>query len=612
MKYTADFETTTVEPARVWLWGICEIENTDKWVYGETISDFFEQCEKLNNPTIYFHNLKFDGSFILFWLLKHHFIFRENSGDCTGHDFTTIITGDGLFYMIEIYFNRDNKRKPKKVTFYDSLKILNMPVKNVAESFNLPIKKGCIDYDRHNDFNAEVTQIEIDYLENDIKIMAMALKEMFKEGFKKITIGSCALYDYKKDIGENIFNKWFPKLSIEDDAEIRASYKGGFTFMNPFYFDKTINNGIVLDVNSLYPSVMHDKPLPYGTPIKFEGQYTKNSKYPLYTQTIRCQFELKKDMIPTIQLKHSRFFNKTEYLTTSKNNAGLDEPVTLCLTSVDLELFFKHYEVFNVEYLGGYMFKQTTKLFKKWVDKWTEKKIQATIEGNKGKRTIAKLTLNNLYGKFATNPKGEKKQPYIDEKTNKLKFKLIRYNVTDENGENILNENGEPLTTSVEMRESLYIPVGTFITAWARYITISTSQTIHTESLKKLGYSRYLYSDTDSIHLIGFDLPEKVEIHDTKLGAWKLESHFENARFLQAKRYIEEEYIYSKNGNYFIKNSYGDYVTKTKVTCAGLPASSHKYVNFVNFHIGAEYSGKLVPKQVNGGVILEETTFKLR
>lgn len=610
MKYTADFETTTKAPCEVWAWGICDIQNPDIWYYGERIEKFFDCCEKLNNPILFFHNLKFDGSFILFYLLKHGYKWRLEKKECQGHDFTTLITGEGQFYAIEVFFQRHTKQKPVKVTFYDSLKLINMPVANVAKSFGLKILKGSIDYDRHNE-QCEVTAEEKAYLKNDVQIMAFALQEMFEQGFNKITIGSCALNDYKDFIGKKQFEKWFPKLDIDTDSEIRASYKGGYTFVNPEHENEEIEKGIVLDVNSLYPYVMHSKLLPYGAPIKFKGQYPENKQYPLYIQTIKCMFELKEGYLPTIQLKNSRFFQKTEYLKSSRTKDGFHEEITMSLTNVDLELFLKHYEVFNLQYVSGYMFKASTKLFSQWVEKWTAVKIKASRDGNKGKRQIAKLVLNNLYGKFATNPCGSQKFPIISEINDSLGFKLVRYNLTDENGNIIINEkSGLPETTCIEMRDSLYIPVGTFVTSWARYITISTSQKIHEESKKKTGVSRYLYSDTDSIHLIGLEIPEGIFVDDDILGAWKKENVFERAKFIQAKRYIEDIYIFDKGKP--IKNSYGDFCTNLKVTCAGLPEKSHKFVTWENFKIGTSYGGKLIPKQVTGGTVLVETLFTLK
>ena len=85
-------------------------------------------------------------------------------------------------------------------------------------------------------------------------------------------------------------------------------------------------------------SVMYYCNLPYGEPIYYDGNYEKDDLYDLYIQMIRCNFKLKKNYIPTIQLKNSTAFNPTEYITDSNG-----EDVTLCLTSVDMELFKAHY-----------------------------------------------------------------------------------------------------------------------------------------------------------------------------------------------------------------------------------------------------------------------------
>lgn len=610
MNYTADFETTTQAPCKVWAWGICSIDNPEIWYKGETIETFIETCRKLKNPTIYFHNLKFDDSFILHQLLTTGFVWKIDKKVCSGKDFTTIISDDGRFYGTDIYFSKQGKHT-EKITIYDSLKLLNFPVRDVAKAFDLPIKKGEIDYNRHNE-PCEVTQEEWDYLKNDVQIMAMSLKRMFADGFNKMTIGSCALSDYKEMIGKKKFAKWFPVLDFNADSKIRMSYKGGFTFANPQHANEDIGEGVVFDVNSLYPSVMAYRPLPYGIPLEFEGEYKANKDYPLYVQNLRCFFELKKGYLPTIQLKHSKFFAKTEYLASSINKqTGENEYTELCLTSVDLELFFKHYNVTCVEYTGGYMFKSSTKLFKSWVDKWNAVKVRAAKEDNKGKRTIAKLMLNNLYGKFALNPLVASKKPYFDDETKTVKYKLIEYIVEDENGNAIIdNETGQPKTTTKKLRQPIYIPVGTFITAWARYTTITASQAIHETSLKETGISRYLYSDTDSIHLSGFEIPDCIEVHETELGKWKHESSFKRARFIQSKRYIEDEIETDKNGE-LLKDENGQYISHLKITCAGMPQSCYQYVTWDNFKIGASYDGKLKPLTVEGGTILVATPFTM-
>lgn len=86
-------------------------------------------------------------------------------------------------------------------------------------------------------------------------------------------------------------------------------------------------------------------------------------------------------MIPTIQIKNSYFFKGNEYLESSESYEG--DIVTLVLTSVDLKLFLEHYDVSNLDYIAGYKFKGKAGLFTSYIDKWTDVKIKASIEGNK-------------------------------------------------------------------------------------------------------------------------------------------------------------------------------------------------------------------------------------
>lgn len=554
MLYTADFETTTTaEDCRVWAYGICQIENTDNFTCGNNINDFFNWCLNQNDITLYFHNLKFDGEFILYWLFENgykHITDRKNLDTKT---FTTLISDKGQFYSIEICHDRKGKKK-KRTLIYDSLKILPFSVKEIAKGFNLPISKLDIDYDKERPLNYIITEEETKYLKHDVEIVARALKILFDENLKQMTQGSNALHDYKRIITNKNFNKWFP--TPQYDYDVRQSYKGGFTYLKPEFKEKDIKDGIVLDVNSLYPSVMYYERLPYGEGIFFNGEYKEDKIYNLYVQMFTCQFEVKDKHIPTIQLKNNLSFIPTEYLSSSNG-----EDITLCLTSVDLKLFKEHYNIYNIEYHNGWKFKSTIGLFRDYIDKWNKVKTESTINGNKAMRTLAKLMLNALYGKFALNPIVRGKIPYYNDG-------LVKYKLGEQ-----------------EEREPIYIPVGTFITAYARYKTITSAQSV---------YDRFIYADTDSLHLIGTDLPLNLDIDNTKLGAWKHESTFTKARFLRQKSYIEE-----------IDNT-------LMITCAGMPEQCYQYVTWDNFRTGSKYNGKLQMQHVKGGIILKDIDFTIK
>ena len=176
-------------------------------------------------------------------------------------------------------------------------------------------------------------------------------------------------------------------------------------------------------MNSLYPSCMKYRKTTFSENLFFLlGKYVPDNVYDIYVQMLSCSFKIKKNKIPTIQIKNDRFhFKENEYLETSNG-----EIVVLTLTSVDLKLFFEHYDTYNLEYISGWKFKSIQGIFTEYIDKWTERKIKASKEGNKGQRTLAKLMLNALYGKFATGLTVQNKIPYLEEGIVKYKLRRIR------------------------------------------------------------------------------------------------------------------------------------------------------------------------------------------
>lgn len=568
MKFTADFETSTWQEDKtfVWAFALCEIGNEDNLTIGNNIDDFMKYIELLPNSEIYFHNLKFDGEFIIHWLLTHGFKHVTNKKDRKDRTFSTLISNMGMFYTIEVYF-KVWKKKDKKVKFIDSLKILPFGVSQIAKSFGLPISKLEIDYNKSREKGHILTDEESEYIKNDVKIVALALDVLFKEGLTKITTASNALANYKESISKSKFDMLFPELEYDLDEDIRRSYKGGFTYLNPIYKEKDTGEGVVLDVNSLYPSVMRYELMPIGEPVFYLGKYEEDPVYPLFIQRITCSFKLKKDKIPCIQIKKSPSFMDNEYLTSSNN-----EIVALTLTSVDLKLFLEQYETDELKYISGWKFKGMNGIFDKYIDHWTEVKIKATKEGNKGMRTLAKLMLNSLYGKFASSLDCQSKIPYIEDDV-------------------VLYKLGEK-----ETKKGIYLPIGSFITAYARNKTIRTSQAIKTYSIEKYGKDLYCYSDTDSIHCLLpiEELNKFCEIDDVKLGYWKHESTFSKARFVRQKTYLE-----------MIND-------EVKITCAGMPKECYKFVEWNKFKEGFKCGGKLMFKHVKGGVKLVETEFTIK
>lgn len=390
--WSADFETTTdLDDCRVWAYALSNIENPKDFKYGNSIEEFLSFCsDAKHNYTMYFFNLKFDASFILSYLLKEGYTRIDSPKDKRDKTFTTLITDRGAFYTIEIYFEV-KKHHVNKVKILDAMKIFpNFSVEKLAVSFGLPISKLELDYKAKREIGHKLTPEEIDYIRNDVEIVAWALNAMFSKGLTKMTIASNAMDDFKKRC--KYFKSYFPKLSPQVDADIRTSYRGGFTYLNEIYTGVKLGKGCTLDVNSLYPSVLRRCLMPISSPQYFEGKYEKDEIYNLYVQTFTCRFKLKPNKIPCIQIKHTMSFINNEYLKSSDGKL-----VTLTLTSVDLKLFFMQYDVTDITYAGGWKFKSAYHIFDDYIDYWMNEKVTAGKEGNKGKKQIAKLMLNSLY-----------------------------------------------------------------------------------------------------------------------------------------------------------------------------------------------------------------------
>lgn len=593
--YMADFESTTNEnDCRVWAWAACGIGNENELYLGTDIDEFMWWCEsRIENVKVWFHNLKWDSQFIISWAFRNGFKYAKEQKDRDTKTFRTMISDKGLYYSMEVIFWLKGKNV-KKVTFFDSSKLFpNMSVADVAKTFRMPISKGKIDYSAHDNLplGTPPTPEEQEYIINDVKIMAKALELFQSQGLDKITIGSNALAEYKRLIGERTFRRWFPK--IKHHEQIAQAYKGGACMLGPGVMDRNIGTGIVLDKNSMHPWVMKTKPLPYGTPIFGEGEYQPDPLYPLYTQMIRCSFKLKPGKLPTIQLKHSSYYSGSEYVTDSH-----DEEIALCLNSIDLELFKENYFIYNPEYKGYWKYMAQTGMFDAYIDKWTENKIKAAEDENWGLYLISKTMLNALYGKFGTSTTRKSKHPEMN-KEGKVEYK-----------------DSDPVS-----QDGVYVPVASFITSYAREEVLRAAQKIMDDNKSGRTECKLLYMDTDSLHIATehFEIPEGLDIDRYRLGAWKIEGIFEQAKYIRSKCYIqkqiieEEEYTKGIEGEEpYLYTQEKDGYRKMKITVAGMPSECYSQVNFKNFKVNAEYQGKKNQKIVPGGVILQSIDFTIK
>lgn len=632
--FVGDFETTVFEGqewTEVWASAIVELFHDEVHIF-HSIGDTLEWLLKADdNICIYYHNLKFDGSFYIDYLLKHGFkqAFVDD-GENRGHwlpvkempnrSFSYSISLMGQWYRITI------KNGKRVIEIRDSLKLLPFSVKDLGRSFETTHKKLEMEYTGFRYAGCPITTEEEAYIKNDVLVVKEALEIMFTEGHNKITIGSCCLSEFKSGFDRHDYQWLFPNLyeiELYDGMNagdwIRKTYRGGWCYLVPEKSCKKLEYGVTADVNSLYPSMMHSisgNVFPFGCPHYFRAPEIPEAaigqdRY--FFVHIRTKFELKSGKLPFVQIKNNLFYVGNEMLTTSRIRSHIDGKLydywidengskvpAVCeiyMTQTDYYLFLEHYNVHDFEIIDGCWFWATDGLFDDYIEKY--KKIKMESKG--AKRTLAKLYLNNLYGKMASNTDSSFKFAYLKD-DGSVGYKAI-----------LAND-----------KTPGYIAIGSAITSYARNFTIRHAQA----NYHGPDAPGFVYADTDSIHCdFSVDELEKIEIDDNDFCKWKIESEWDVGWFVRQKTYIE--HVISEN----LKPVDPFY----EVKCAGMPKVSKDLfissmtgefdedgkdiatMDFLktkrsleDFNVGLEVPGKLLPHTIPGGVVLEETTFTMK
>ena len=631
-KFSADFETSVYpgqEDTEVWAAALVEIGTEDVTVYnsiGEFFKVVFSLCKK-NNIKLYFHNLKFDGSFILDYFLRtlhlkqgwylsdknnpYSVVWRKDS-KLLNNEFKYVISDMGQWYSMTV------KVHNHLLQIVDSYKLLPFSVDRIGKSFGTKHKKLSIEYEGERHAGGVITPEECEYIKNDVLVVAEALQIMFEQGHEKLTIGSCCLAEYKHIIGKYDYKEMFLNMvdykldknlygSGNADEYIRKSFRGGWCYLARGKENRIYHNGITLDVNSLYPSMMSGESgniFPVYEPIFWKGNYVPDEALywdRWYVIRVRTSFELKPGMLPTIQIKNNLLYQRNEYLESSRiklygkyvdrvhiGDTEYDSRVTLTLTKTDWELMKDHYYLYDTEILDGCWFYGRKGIFDEYIYKYREIKMNS-----KGAtRELAKLYLNNLYGKLAANPRGGFKVADLDE-DGRIRFTTIA-------------ENEKPV---------VFIPCGTAITSYARNFTIRAAQANYYGP----DDPGFIYSDTDSIHLdIPVDQVKGVQLSDTEFLKWKHESSWSEGWFTRQKTYIEhgDEWNVTACG---MGKRCKELVIQSLEPDPGFnirsPAEEaflKKPFDLSDFRDGLEIPSNLKQKRITGGVVLMEDYFCLR
>ena len=363
------------------------------------------------------------------------------------------------------------------------------------------------------------------------------LKEIMKYGSKKrpqCTMPSICRYAWER-WGKNtpfLLSQYLPNASDIPLNEIdggtleeycRKSYRGGFLYSSA-KSEKKYKDVYVYDINAMYTYIMRNFPMPVGNPVEEKGYPSKNllkntkKGKSYYFIHVKTKLKLKKDGLPCLRLgydDYQRYYHERDYLTTSKRynldrGYGKDEQLELWLTCTDWELVKENYDLSDLEIVDHVWFITKDDLFRSYNNYFYKMKT----ESDGVKKQVGKNFNNFIAGNMArkityTNAVFDFDDPIVDEETGEI---LSDYSIHFEE-----TRGGKS-----------YIYIGSAITSYGRRVI--------TDLIKK-NRDRWVYTDTDSVHLVGKGI-KGIKEDDKKLGAVKVEHEYEYVYYYSKKRYL--------------------------------------------------------------------------
>lgn len=402
----------------------------------------------------------------------------------------------------------------------------------------------------------------VKYCLSDVRILAKSMEVYITEGMhlnhglnpmRSTTIAAYAMRVYRT---LHMPEKMLAPLSRQQDKLCRRAMHGGRTDVRQMFRQWTQEQweqgkcGRYLDVQSLYPYVQFTKPMPVGRPrsLTFTAdQQPSETEVRSWFGVVECRLRVQQYM------HHPIIMQKAD----NKLMARLDVPEDewLAVTTAELHMALDHgYTLLEVREVV--LFDQSTDLFRSYIQTYLKIKIECSgmpkdicrdptlwndyaayhrdhlgidldptaMVFNAGRKQIAKLMLNSLWGKFAEGDTHITHKIcraddvtefyYMDQRWVRGDID-IQYRFASSNGSQtvfLYKDNNQEIKTQHLNR--VHLGLAAFVTAWGR-LTLW-------EQMHKLG-DRVIYHDTDSI-VYEHD-PQQYNIPVGRyLGEWECET----------------------------------------------------------------------------------------
>lgn len=430
---------------------------------------------------------------------------------------------------------------------------------------------GDLDYQKIRHSETPLTDAEIHYCINDIKVVMCYIQERIEEskgithipitktGFVRKYCRAHCLRE-KSDAGKTVPNWDYVNLMQElqitgmnEFNMLQRAFAGGFTHANAEYTDEIMCNVDSYDFTSSYPSVMVAEKFPMSSGV---GMIVKSmAQFEFLISKYCCVFDIEFTNIFASETQDNPISANKCFIKENvcENNGRIvaANKIALTITDVDFEIICKFYSWERMRVGQMYCYKKEylpTPFVKSILHLYESKTKLKGVEGKEVEYLNSKEMLNSCYGMSVTNP-------LRDEFTYNGEWDITA--MTEEQKQELLYK------YNTSKNRFLFYPWGIFVTAYAR-------RNLFTGIYEAKG--DYIYSDTDSIklmngsehieyfkrynddiidklrtackfHKIPFSMcePETIKGITKSLGVWDFEGTYTRFKTLGAKRYMVQE-----------------------------------------------------------------------
>lgn len=559
-EWVCDFETITDETkffkkykTTGLTYGYIESIEFDELNYEfNTITQLFKFfMYKKSDQIVYFHNLSFDGVFILDWLGKQHF--KMSLDESIGGEHKTFrvhrTTGSKI-YLIDVTI-KNKWDKLINIHFRCSYQILQKSVdalgKDIGRDKYTDQQKNNPNF-HHREPQYDLKKFKKDNLDyclyciNDVRIVKQCLKDFyltfyeflekhellkhFNQIKKCITTASLSLklqvlmveilgYEPLQTLYLNDYKSW---------SIMNKFTNGGLTTYNFDYLEKEKEGkGVIIDLKSAYPAIMYGK-VPVGQMLyekPIDCEYCEF--YEIYYEHIKA----KDHNIPLLKSWVVNDDHK-EY-----DNYSLErKQYTTYLLKEEMEMIEKLHTFKGKKIINTYYFKLDQYL-NDFVENMFFYKEHFKKEKQLARSHAFKIAINAAYGIHAKRLDFTSVKPRNWINTTERDYEInerIDLNAPDRHSyiPNVKCDAYEPVNFE---KWGVYSHKGL-----ANYITAMTRVKLM-KGIWHFGVKNFVYSDTDSLFLIDVDEQKVKDYCGENLGSWEIEKTYDKIVVLRAKLY---------------------------------------------------------------------------